>query len=720
LLLLDEMISNKQINSRKPAFGSAKAKLVMARAPYPTETRLLNRELSLVEFFRHVLEEGVDNQNPLLERLRFLAIFSNIVDEFFMVRVSSLKEEIEEGWLQRSPDGMTAEDQLREIRHRLRPMLAEHMRCLTKEILPELAARGIIVAPYTSLSEAECAEAALYFERNVFPVLTPLAVDPAHPFPYISGLSLNLGVMVGATDEREPRSASNNEMRFVRVKVPRVLPGLLGIGNTGFKFTFLSEIIAANLGALFPGMRAGNAHAFRVTRDADIEVRRDDADDLLQALQQELRKRRFGTPVRLEVSAEMPDKMLDYLTTSLALESDDVYRIDGPINVLDLAALCELNRPDLKYRPIRAIVPAVLKDEESIFDAIKRRDILLHHPYAAYSTVTDFIRTAANDPSVLAVKICLYRTGPQSEIAEALIHAGEQGKQVTALIELMARFDEENNIEWARRLERAGVHVVYGLIGLKTHCKATLVVRSEGQTLKRYVHIATGNYNPTASCTYTDLGLLTADEDIGADTTEFFNYLTGYSAQQQYRRLLVAPVNLRGKITAMIERETAHAKAGRPARIVAKLNRLSDPNIIHTLYYASEAGVVIDLIVRGICMLRPGVPGLSENIRVRSIVGRFLEHSRVFDFANDGDEELYIGSADWMPRNLNRRVEVVTPVNDPGLKTYLKEEVLDAYLRDNVNARELQPDGSYRRVRAAADKEKFDSQVYFEGSLGVA
>jgi polyphosphate kinase len=383
---------------------------------------------------------------------------------------------------------------------------------------------------------------------------------------------------------------------------------------------------------------------------------------------------------------------------------------------VDLATLCDLDRPDLKYRRINTTIPATLKEAGTIFEAIKRRDILLHHPYTDYSTVTDFIRTAANDPDVLAIKICLYRTGQQSEIAEALIHAGERGKQVTVLIELLARFDEENNIEWARRLEHAGVHVVYGLVGLKTHCKTTLVVRREDHALKRYVHIATGNYSPTTSSTYTDLGLLTADEAIGADVTEFFNYLTGYSAQHEYRQLLVAPVNLREKITAMIEREAAHAKAGRPARIVAKLNRLADAYIIQALYDASKAGVVIDLVVRGICMLRPGVPGLSENIRVRSIVGRFLEHSRVFYFANGGSEELYIGSADWMPRNLNRRVEVVTPIHDPELKTYLKDELLDAYLRDNINARELKPDGSYERL-TAPEAEQFDSQMYFEGSL---
>jgi polyphosphate kinase len=707
------MISNLQIENRIGA-SAARPKLVEVTARAGAEQRLLNRELSLLEFFRHVLQEGLDDQNPLLERLRFLTIFANIVDEFFMIRVSGLKEEVEEGWMHPSPDGMTAAEQLREIRHRLRPMIAEQMRCLNQEILPELARQEIVVSPYASLAAEERGKADDYFKLNVFPVLTPLAVDPAHPFPYISGLSLNLGLMVESLDA-DRFSRTTSDARFVRLKVPPLLPGLVAVGEAKSKFTFLNEIIAANLGSLFPGMRVGQSHTFRVTRDADIDVREDEADDLLRALQTELRRRRFGTPVRLEVADGMPDEMLDYLTNSLGLESDDVYRIDGPLNVSDFTTLCEINRPDLKFRPLRTSVPAVLKTRAPIFDVIKQRDVLLHHPYTTSSTVTNFIRTAADDADVQAIKICLYRTGQQSKIAEALIHAAEQGKQVTALIELKARFDEENNIEWARRLEHAGVHVVYGLMGLKTHCKLTLVVRLERGVVRRYVHIATGNYNPTTSTTFTDLGLLTADEEIGADATEFFNYLTGYSRQKEYRRLLIAPVSLREELTSLIERETANAKAGRPARIVVKLNRLADANIIQSLYEASEAGVSVDLIVRGICMLRPGVPGLSENIRVRCIIGRFLEHSRIFYFENDGEEEVYIGSADWMSRNLNRRVEVVCPVKDPRLRAFLRDEVLQAYLRDNVRARLLQPDGSYERVRPGVDEEPFDSQMYFEG-----
>lgn len=681
--------------------------------PKQPDIALFNAELSQVEFFRRVLARALDTDAPLLERLRFLIIFENILDEFFMIRIAALKEQMYEGLLGPSPDGLSPAELLQEIRHRLRPLFADQIRCLTEDILPRLASEGIIVDSYSSLSQAERTELNSYFAQRIFPVLTPLAVDPAHPFPYISGQSLNLGMMVGSEKEsgHEPVEA-----RFVRLKIPPGLPGLVQVGNGESRFVLIRELIAANLNSLFPGMVVGESHEFRVTRDADIEVREDKVDDLLQALQQELRRRRFGAPVRLEVSATMPQSTVTYLREALELETDDVYRVSGTQNISDFLALCELNRPDLKYLPLRPAVPAVLKQSKSIFEIVKRQDLLLHHPYTAYSTVSDFVRSAAHDPEVLAIKICLYRTGQRSRIARALIDAAERGKQVTAIVELKARFDEENNIEWAQRLETAGVHVVYGLVGLKTHCKLTQVVRREGDELTCYVHIATGNYNPTTSCTYTDLGLFTADKEIAADATEFFNYLTGCSKQTDYRRLLIAPVNLREKLTGLIERETAHAGDGRPARIVAKLNRLADPAIIQSLYEASQAGVSIDLIIRGVCLLRPSVAGLSENIRVRSIVGRFLEHSRIAYFANDGDEEVYVGSADWMPRNLNRRVEIICPVNDPRLKRYLKEVVLDAYLRDNVNASELRLDGSYEPARSTPDEERFDSQTYFEGN----
>ena len=697
-------LSNTSLKNRLSAAEPVRAKLSVVPAP---ERRFLNRELSHLAFIREVLNEARDERNPLLERLRFLTIFTTIVDEFFMVRVSGLKEEVEHGYVQPSADGLTAPEQLHEIRNRLEPMFAEHMRCLNEEVLPELARKGVVVAPYESLSKVEREQADEYFSHHVFPVLTPLAVDPAHPFPYISGLSLNFGIMLKIAGSDDDNGS------FVRLKVPLTLPALVNVGG-GEKYTWLSEVIAAHLHTLFPGMSVLQAHRFRVTRDADIEVREDEAEDLLRALQQELRKRRFGSPVRLEISAGMPDEMAAYLMESIGVEPDDVYTIDGPLNTCDLSMLYNVERPDLKYPALRTFVPASIQQRKSIFDAIKQGDLLAHHPYTDYSVVTDFIRAAAFDPNVVAIKICLYRTGQQSEIAETLRQAAEMGKEVTALIELKARFDEENNIEWAQRLEEAGAHVVYGLIGLKTHCKLTLVVRREGQQLRRYVHVATGNYNPVTSANFTDFGLFTENEAIGEDATEFFNYLTGYSKQKEYRKLLVSPVNLREKLTQFIERETAHARAGRPARIVAKLNRLADTQVIERLYEASQAGVSIDLIVRGICMLRPGVPGLSENIRVRTIVGRFLQHSRILYFQNDGAEEIYISSADWMVRNLDRRVEVVAPVEDPKLRKYLKEDVLEVYLRDNVNARELQPDGSYLRVYPT-DVEPFDTQVYFEG-----
>jgi polyphosphate kinase len=461
-------------------------------------------------------------------------------------------------------------------------------------------------------------------------------------------------------------------------------------------------------------MRPGNCHRFRVTRDADIEIREEEASDLLSLIQQEVRQRRFGTPVRLEVSADMPGDMVEYLMQSLDLDPDDIYRVNGPLAIQDFMSLYDLDKPDLKETPFTPVTPDWL-GKRSIFEAISERDILVHHPFDSYDCVTRFINEAVEDENVVAIKICLYRTGSESPIPPALIRASEQGKQVTALIELKARFDEEHNIEWARQLEEAGVHVVYGIVGLKTHGKLTLVVRREGQALKRYVHVASGNYNPTTSCTYTDVGLFTADNAIGADTTEFFNYLTGCSRQTEYRKLFVAPVSLRQKMTQLIDREIEHAKAGRDARIIAKLNRLADKQIIQKLYEASNAGVRIELIVRGICMLRPGVAGLSENITVRNIVGRFLEHSRIYWFGNGGggDDEIYIGSADLMFRNLSHRIEVVAPVSQYSLKTYLRDVVLPAYLRDNVKVRELRSDGMYVPIQNEPGEKQFNCQQYF-------
>jgi polyphosphate kinase len=672
-----------------------------------------NRELSLLEFHRRVLEEGFVESNPILERLKFLSIFSANLDEFFMIRVSGLKEELDEQVTELSPDGMTPGEQLKEIRTRVTPLVAEQAGCLVNDILPHLKEAGIEVLSYRELNQDQQTDLNKYFMEKVFPILTPLAVDQSHPFPYISPLSLNLGLMVEALPGHSPADPKQKHgPRFVRIKVPSLVPRLVPVGKLQTRFVLLEDLIEANCASLFPGMVVGKCHRFRVTRDADIELREDEAEDLLRVIQQEVRQRRFGSPVRLEVTAGMPEEMVDYLTESLDLASEDVYVIDGPLVVQDFMSLYDLNRPDLKDKGFEAAIPEWY-GKRSIFDVIRERDLLMHHPFDSYDTVTNFINEAVDDEDVVAIKICLYRTGPESPIPPALIRASEQGKQVTALIELKARFDEEHNIEWAKQLDEAGVHVVYGILGLKTHGKLTLVVRREGNSLKRYMHIASGNYNPTTSCTYTDVGLFTANDTIGADASELFNYLTGCSRQMEYRKLFVAPVNLREKMTALIDREIEHQRAGRQGHIVAKINRLADNQMIEKLYEASAAGVQIELIVRGVCMLRPGVPGLSENITVRNIIGRFLEHSRVFYFANGGHADVYLGSPDWMARNLKHRIEVVTPVSDPEMKTYLKDVLLTAYLRDNVRARELQLDGSYAQVQRGQDEEPFDSQEYF-------
>jgi polyphosphate kinase len=678
---------------------------------------LFNRELSWLEFNRRVLSEAQDESHPLLERLKFLSIFSTNLDEFFMIRVSGLNEQIEEDINDLSPDGMTPLEQLREIRARLQPMLDEQMRILHEDILPALAAEGITVSRYEELTAQEKKRADLYYKDNVFPVLTPQAVDASHPFPYISNLSLNLGVMLMPDGNGNGKKPRFSETRFARVKLPTNVSRLVPVNEEETKFTLLGELIRANIHSLFPGMKIIQAHLFRVTRDADIEIREDEASDLLRTMERELRRRRFGDTVRLEVSGSMPEEMTRFITEELEVDESDVYQIKGFLNVPDLMRLYKVDRSHLKDRPLSPVTPRGFIGVKSMFEAIARQDILVHHPYTNYNSVTDFINTAAKDPDVQAIKICLYRTGADSPIVNALVKAIENGKQVAALVELKARFDEENNIEWARRLEREGVHVVYGMRGLKTHSKLALVVRREGGRLKRYVHVATGNYNPTTAKIYTDLGLLTANEEIGADATEIFNYLTGYSNQSEFRRLLVAPVNLREKMVELIKREAEHHRAGRGGRIIAKMNSLTDIEMIHALYEAAQAGVKIDLIIRGVCMLRPDVEGLSEKITVRSLVGRFLEHSRIFYFENGGGEnvEIYIGSADWMQRNLDRRVEVVAPILAPHLKLYLKEQILESYLRDNVKARLLKRDGSYQPIKPKRNEETFSAQEFFVG-----
>jgi polyphosphate kinase len=692
---------------------------------------LFNREASWLEFNRRVLEEALDKSQPLLERVKFLSIFSANLDEFFMIRVSGLKQQIEEGVTELSLDGLTPIAQLKLINEKLRPMLAEQVRCFKEELLTELESKGIVISPYRTLSDRERRMLNAYFVENVFPVLTPQAVDPSHPFPYISNLSLNLGVMIqpngpnelnaGPGNANKANNANPSTPRFARVKVPPLVPRLVPVGDeSSTEFVLLEELIAANIEVLFPGMRAAELHPFRVTRDADIEIREDEANDLLQAVERELRKRRFGTAVRLEVAASMPGEMVRYLASPLKLGADDVYTIDGPLNMPDVMALYKLDRPELKDKTFIPAAPPAFRTNESVFDVIKRQDVLVHHPYNSFASVMDFINSAADDPDVQAIKMTLYRPGPDSPVVRALMHAIEKGKQVAVLVELKARFDEESNIEWARRLERVGVHVVYGMIGLKTHCKLALVVRREAGGLRRYLHIGTGNYNPATARIYTDVGLFTADADFGADASELFNYLTTGFSQTGYRRLLVAPVNLRERLTALIEREIEHRREGKPARIVAKVNSLTDTKLIRTLYEASQAGVTIDLVVRGVCTLRAGVPGLSDTITVTSIVGRFLEHSRIFYFVNGGEEEVYIGSADLMQRNLDRRVELLAPISDPRLRKHLKEEVLDVCLKDNVKARRLLTDGSYERIRAAKGDEAVDSQGHFISYYGSA
>lgn len=679
----------------------------------PVMSTFINRDLSLLEFFRSVLEEGLDKSLPPLDRLKFLAIFGSNLDEFFMIRVSALKEKL--GMRSEvSPDGYSKPQLLEEIRNRVLTLTALNYKCLQGEVLPLLANEGIVLESFAKLSSEQQDRLNRYFDEHVAPVLTPQAVDPTHPFPYISGGSINIGLNITPRlTKRVARAfAKIGDEFFVRIKIPSFLPRFIPVEEGETKYVLIEDLVKANVSKFAPDTTADRCHLFRITRDGDLDLRESEAEDLLETMEENLKERRFGDVVRLEVSRSMPQEMIDHLAASLHIEAEDVYTIDGPMCVSDFWTLVNLNRPDLKEPPIRSQKFESLSNGESIFTVIKRGDVILHHPYDPYSTVTEMLRDAAEDPDVLAIKMCLYRIGEDSPIAPLLIKASENDKQVTAVIEIKARFDEANNIEWGKRLEEAGVHVVYGLLGLKTHAKTTLIVRREGEKLQRYVHLATGNYNPATSTVYTDLGLLTADEEIGADVSDLFNYLSVYTQPQEIRQLLISPLNLRSRMMEMIEREAEHARNGRRARIVAKINRLADSGIVNALYAASQAGVEIDLIIRGICTLRPGIPGMSENIRVRSVVGRLLEHSRVYYFENGGNSEVYMGSSDWMPRNLDRRVEVLAPIHDRVIGRFLREEYLNTYLSDSAKARELQPDGSYKR--AVADGDMLDAQLAFQ------
>ena len=659
--------------------------------------RFLNRELSWLAFNERVLEEALDETNPLLERLRFLLIFHTNLDEFFMIRVSGLKQQLAAEVEVLSVDGLSPRAQMQRIGERLRPVLEQAQACLHEELLPELACQGVAITPYRELSPTERRRWDRWYVEKVHPVLTPLAVGRTRPFPFISNLSLNLAVLVRAPDGEE---------RLARVKVPGMLPRLVPLTEDPrtppARFLLLDELIAANLHTLFPGMAFDTSWAFRVTRDADVEISADEADDLLKVLQQELRKRRFGAAVRLEVQEGIPDRILDKLLRGLALEAADVYPIDGVLGVPQLEQLLQLDLPEHKFPPYVPHRPAVCASEGNLFATLRQQDILLHHPFEAFAPIADFIREAARDPQVLAIKQTLYRTSGDSPVIEALEEAIENRKQVAAVVELKARFDEENNITWARRLEEAGVHVIYGVAGLKTHAKLALVVRSEGGELRRYAHIGTGNYNPTTARVYTDLGLLTSDPEICADIADVFNRLTGFAQPPDFRQLLVAPAHMKADLLALIAAEIAHAQAGRPGHIIAKCNAITDPEIIEELYRASEGGVRIDLLVRGICCLIPGQPGLSERITVRSVVGRFLEHSRVYWFANGGAPRVFIGSADLMDRNLHRRVEILTPIRDPRLASWIRDPYLQRYLDDELRTRRMGPDGTYERLRGPA------------------
>jgi polyphosphate kinase len=692
-----------------------------------------NRELSWLEFNSRVLHEAFDPRTPLLERLKFLAIFSSNLDEYFMVRVAALKEQVEAQVRKLSADGRTPQEQLDLINERLRPLVVKQHGHFEQALRPQLTAQGVYILDYIDLSQEQRTYLQQYFETQVFPVLTPLAIDPGHPFPYISNLSLNLAVVI--------KDSVTDEELFARVKVPKVLPRFIPLPietqelpteiaksrATIWAGVPLEQVIAHNLELLFPGMNIQEYHPFRITRNADLEVEEDEADDLMSAIEQELRKRRFGgSVVRIEINSSMPEHIRSMLMEEMDLNPNDVYEVEGLLCLRDLFNFLDLPLPELKDPPWRPVTPPRLRrvneidledaaahPEENFFAAMRKQDIFVHHPYDSFSrSVQRFIEEAAADPNVVAIKMTLYRTSGDSPIVRALINAAENGKQVAVLVELKARFDEENNILWARKLESVGVHVVYGLVGLKTHTKIVLVVRREEGRIHRYVHIGTGNYNPKTARLYTDLGIFSCREELGADLTDLFNYLTGYSRQKVYRKLLVAPVNLRDRMLELIHREADHQRNGGQGRLVAKMNALVDPKIIAALYEASQAGVQIDLIVRGICCLRPGLKEVSENIRVISIVGRFLEHSRIFYFHNDGEPEVFIGSADWMPRNLDRRVEAVVAIADPTIVQDL-QEVLGIMLSDNRQAWELQSDGKYIQRRPESNQPEQSSQKIF-------
>ncbi len=683
---------------------------------YNDPKNFFNRDLSWVEFNLRVLDEALNPNLPLLEKVKFVSIFSSNLDEFYMIRISGLKEQVAANILEPTIDGLTPTEQVKKIEKALKPMIFKLNNLWMKEIVPQLKKHGVELLRFGEFNKEEQILLKEYFKDEIYPVLTPLAFDPGRPFPYISNLSLNLAILV-----KKP----NGENHFARVKVPNILPRLLQVDDilkrekkTGInekfhaKFLWLGDLIRENLDMLFPGMDVIEAHRFRITRDTDIELQEDEADDLLHVIEENIRQRRFGSVVRMEIASRMPEFMLETLMENLRITREDVHVAEGQIGLSDVMTLYNLPLHQLKEKPHYPKTPKIFEEDEDIFTTIKQRDILLHHPYHSFTPVIDFIKQAASDPDVLAIKQTLYRVGSDSPIVKCLIEAAERGKQVAVLVELKARFDEENNIFWARELEKVGVHVVYGLVGLKTHAKITLVVRKEFEGVKRYVHLATGNYNAVTAKLYTDLGLFTCDQDICADVSDIFNYLTGYSKQKDYRKLIMAPVNMRNKMIDMINKEIENVKAGGEGKIIWKLNSLVDSTIISALYEASVNGVKIDLIVRGICCLVPNVPGLSENIKVTSIVGRFLEHSRLFYFYDNGKEKFYLSSADMMPRNLDKRVEISFPIEDEKLKNELMRTLIRISLKDNTKSRLLLPDMRYEFLKLQNGVKKTNSQEW--------
>ncbi len=686
-----------------------------------------NRELSLLKFNYRVLVEALDEgRHPLLERVKFLSIFFNNTDEFFMVRVSGLRRQLAAGVVEAPPDGMTPAEQLAAIRRDMLPIFEEAMACWRDDLKPKLSAAGINIMRYRDLKGKQRRLMRRHFEREIFPVLTPLAFDPGHPFPHISNLSLNLAVVIEGPLKRR---------RFARLKIPGAFPRLLRIPEedraesyetlgldsvVDTNFVWLEDVIIENLDLLFPGMEVIAAYPFRVTRDADLEIEEDEASDLLASIEESVGLRQFGSAVRLEVDRAMPRDIRDILLDNLGIAPYLLYTVQGPIGLSQIMQLVDLNLPELKDATFIPYTPRSLSSGKSVFAAIRRRhNILLYHPYDSFAPVVDFLLEAARDPQVLAIKQTLYRVGPNAPVVSALLEARENGKQVAVLVELKARFDEENNIVWAKALERAGVHVIYGLVGLKTHAKLCMVVRREHDGMVRYVHLGTGNYNAMTARVYTDLGYFTADPQIGADVADLFNALTGYSRKQEYRKLIVAPGNMRERIMELIDREIEQHRTYGNGYLAFKMNQLVDEESIQTLYRASQAGVKIDLQVRGTCCIRPGLPGISETITVSSIVGRFLEHPRIYYFHNNGNEEMLIGSADLMPRNLDRRVETLFPIEDAALLQTIRDHVLRIHLRDNVQAWQLRSDGSYVRRRPETGEAALNSQMWMVEHRGI-